>query len=154
MLAALDNENVQSFIRVPEYCNDHILRGYIFRPEDGKYLNVSYNGIDGILVDNGDRLLLGGVPPVEICQELFGNWTMIDKKQRDTLMRYAADWEGPKSNGKYVRVTQDALAPERLDLLVQICVENMSKRVQKREILSQLINCGFSKEDTETIANQ
>lgn len=156
VLLALDDENVHAYIKIPREWHDNLSYGVLHRISDNKFLQISYNGVDGIRVSNTHNLLLGGVPPVNIHPELTGNYSFIDKQQRDLLFTYADNLSVDINHEKYERITDGTLTPERLEFLSNICIQFLmrkwsaeSKTWTSEEIHDCLSKYGWSEKDIE-----
>lgn len=148
ILLRLTDDAVQAFIKVPKNPNDNLFYGCLFRPADKKYLNVSYEGVAGLQVSDGRFLLLGGIPPVNIHPELFGNYSFIDKQQRDILFDLArSDRTVDLSNME--QVLPGDLNETRLAFLSEICIKYLKTKWPKHDIYDRLRGFGWTEEEAK-----
>lgn len=158
VLIALNDEDIHAYIKIPREWHDNLSYGILHRISDKKYLRISYNGVDGIHVSNMHQQLLGGIPPVNIHPELTGNYSFIDKQQRDILFQYADTMNVNVYSGLYERITDDKLTPKRLEFLSNICIRFLTqtwsaetKTWTTEEIHNILSKYGWSETDMEHI---
>lgn len=114
VLAALTDEDVQAFIKIPKNPDDDLLYGILFRKSDSRRLFLGYNAVDGITAENKS-----------LCPELDGAWYRINKHQRDALFRFAKQEsleEAMKSTigVSYEPIGSAKLTPNRLKFLASI----------------------------------
>lgn len=153
VILSLNDDDVHGFIKIPKNPCDSLSYGYLYRPADKTYLNISYNGVDGISIGNGDRRLLGGIPPVEMHPELAGNWQFIDKNQRDILFQWATCKDLSKSaiNVKFERIVDETLTDDRLDFLVNIAIQHPGEKWQHHSVYDSLCDWGWTREEAKSL---